>query len=250
MEVNFYRQNILWSEHMDDSPLPNVRTFLIVSLFVAVAGLLMIPFDHAIVAWINSHSIGHKSRAFLSRAEPFGHGYGILLILVTWIILCRPTIRRFSAVAASAGGAGLVANILKAFVVRTRPNPLPENSVDTLLSFMDPTASPISAFAKHVGDDAHLSFPSAHTATAFGFALALGHLFPRGRIWFLFLGLLVGCQRINEGRHYPGDVFCGAAIGIAVGTVVMWHLAVNEPRGQLQLWPGKGVLSRFEKDCR
>lgn len=61
-------------------------------------------------------------------------------------------------------------------------------------------------------------FVSSHAANTFGIytfaALALG--FSRKR-WWIFIGIaaLVSYSRVYLGVHYPGDVLCGAALGIA-----------------------------------
>ena len=57
------------------------------------------------------------------------------------------------------------------------------------------------------------SFPSGHTATAAGLALALMVLYPRGRRLFVLLVVLVACQRLACGAHYLSDVLSGAAVG-------------------------------------
>lgn len=59
------------------------------------------------------------------------------------------------------------------------------------------------------------SFPSAHTATAFSLATALSIKYPK---WYVIApsavwACSVGFARMNEGVHYPSDVFAGALIG-------------------------------------
>lgn len=61
------------------------------------------------------------------------------------------------------------------------------------------------------------SFPSGHSAAAFGGALLLGNVFP-GLRWLLFtLAALVGFSRIYLGDHYPSDVASGALSGMLLG---------------------------------
>jgi undecaprenyl-diphosphatase len=60
------------------------------------------------------------------------------------------------------------------------------------------------------------SFPSGHSAAAFGGAYLLGRVYPRQR-WLLYLlAGLVGFSRIYLGDHYPGDVVSGALSGVAL----------------------------------
>jgi undecaprenyl-diphosphatase len=66
------------------------------------------------------------------------------------------------------------------------------------------------------------SFPSDHTAFAFGMAAGV---WPRARKtgwWLLLGGVLVALARVFVGAHYPGDVAAGAAMGIAA-SVLCWR---------------------------
>ncbi len=60
------------------------------------------------------------------------------------------------------------------------------------------------------------SFPSGHTANAFGAAWILSRVWPQGAPVFLTLASLVGLSRIYVGVHYPSDVLFGAAAGISL----------------------------------
>jgi membrane-associated phospholipid phosphatase len=66
------------------------------------------------------------------------------------------------------------------------------------------------------------SFPSGHAATAFAAAVAVGAFHPRVRWPLVGLAGLVGLSRIYLGVHYVLDVLAGAALGIAVGLIVVW----------------------------
>lgn len=58
------------------------------------------------------------------------------------------------------------------------------------------------------------STPSGHTLRIFSIMTALSMLFPRGRILFLIIAVLVGISRIAVTAHYPSDVLFGAFIGV------------------------------------
>lgn len=63
------------------------------------------------------------------------------------------------------------------------------------------------------------SFPSGHTALAFGIASALGSEFhgPWDDVAFYGLATLTGLARINDNRHWASDVAAGAVVGILAG---------------------------------
>jgi membrane-associated phospholipid phosphatase len=64
-----------------------------------------------------------------------------------------------------------------------------------------------------------LSFPSAHTATAFAGALSYSRLgLPSGPLYGLAVATAV--SRPYLGLHYPSDVIAGAALGTAVAAAL------------------------------
>ena len=98
-------------------------------------------------------------------------------------------------------GAGLLTDLLKPLVGRTRPKLLFQNDLFTFHPFSH-------GFV-------WTSFPSGHTTTAFAVAAALSLLFPKGRFFFMLYAVLVGLSRIMVTAHYPSDVMAGALIGLA-----------------------------------
>lgn len=57
------------------------------------------------------------------------------------------------------------------------------------------------------------SFPSGHSAAAFGGAYLLSRHYPRLAPLFYAIAATVGFSRVYLGAHYPGDVLSGAATG-------------------------------------
>lgn len=77
------------------------------------------------------------------------------------------------------------------------------------------------------------SFPSGHAATAFAAAIAVGAFYPRLRWPLLGLAAVVGLSRIYLGVHYVLDVLAGAALGLALGLLVVWAVRrLSEWRGR------------------
>ncbi len=59
------------------------------------------------------------------------------------------------------------------------------------------------------------SFPSGHTASAFGFATGAGAAWPAASAPLRALATLVGYSRVHTGVHYPADVIVGAFLGVS-----------------------------------
>lgn len=144
--------------------------------------------------------------------EKFGHALAVGLIILT-IGVCDATRRRaIPRLLAASMGAGLAADVVKLCVGRVRPlhYDFAGTAFDTFLGWLP------GIFGGPRGQ----SFPSAHVATAFGFALALGALFPNGRRLFVLFAALVAFQRVEDGAHFLSDTLWGAAIGYLWAIVI------------------------------
>jgi undecaprenyl-diphosphatase len=60
------------------------------------------------------------------------------------------------------------------------------------------------------------SFPSGHTAFAFGMAFLLAQRYKTKRVLFYCAAVLVGFSRMYLGMHYPSDVLGGIAFGLII----------------------------------
>jgi undecaprenyl-diphosphatase len=63
------------------------------------------------------------------------------------------------------------------------------------------------------------SFPSGHSATAFGFVAAVAPDYPVLSVPLFGLAGVVGYSRVHTGVHFPADVLGGAALGCAIGAL-------------------------------
>jgi membrane-associated phospholipid phosphatase len=171
-------------------------------LLLAVAALTV---DLRLAAWCKSQQFPSDLKKFFGLTEVFGHGLGVGLILVAIWQLDRQRLWALPRVMATAYGAGLLADLAKLLLGRTRPEfaDLHGRVLDTFVGWL-PMLS---------GGSRQQSFPSAHTATAVGLALALAWLYPRGRWLFLGLAVCVACQRISHKAHFLSDTLVGAALG-------------------------------------
>jgi membrane-associated phospholipid phosphatase len=141
----------------------------------------------------------------LEISEAFGHGIGATLVVIGVLVLDVPRRRYWPSLIAGSVGSGLVANLFKLFVIRTRPR--------SLEAFPESVWSTFQGMWSLSAGNAQQSFPSAHTATAVGLAVMLTAYYPRGRWYFASLAVLVGLQRVQVAAHFPSDVFAGAIVG-------------------------------------
>jgi membrane-associated phospholipid phosphatase len=110
---------------------------------------------------------------------------------------------------ASLGVASAIVNIgIKPLARRRRPD-------------RDTSGVPLS---RHVPMPATRSFPSGHTASAFAFATAVGHVLPRDALALRALAAAVGYSRVHAGVHFPGDVVLGALIGTSAAQITVYAL--------------------------
>jgi len=69
------------------------------------------------------------------------------------------------------------------------------------------------------------SMPSGHATTAFALAFALIYLFPRGRVAFIALALVLALSRMMVNAHFLSDVIAGGVVGYL--TVFFFQRAMN-----------------------
>jgi len=187
------------------SDQPVLRSWQVAGCLLLLSVASMALLDHRCSGYFRAHPLSSEAMNLFQAAEHFGTPYGALLILVTaWIILPQVRTRVVRTISAAIA-AGLLANVVKLCISRTRPGKFDfDQSI---------WSSFTGVFQLGAGGSRHQGFPSAHTAFAIGFALMLGEMFPVARRWFLCVGALVAMQRIVACAHFPSDVLAGAAIG-------------------------------------
>ena len=130
--------------------------------------------------------------------------------------------------------AGLFGQFVKHLFGRARPS---------LIDMVGPFHFDMMAFKS-----SYASFPSGHSLTAFGTALALAYMLPRWRWWLIALAALVAISRVIISAHYPSDVLAGAGIGLATAILLRRAFALRgitfrylehgpRLRGQGKIWP-------------
>jgi membrane-associated phospholipid phosphatase len=103
---------------------------------------------------------------------------------------------------------GIIANILKCLLGRARPRLYVHEQIYGFDFF-------------HI-EYAWLSFPSGHSATALGAASAMALIFPRYKIFFYLVGVIVAASRIILAQHWLSDVIAGSILGLAT-TILLYN---------------------------
>lgn len=195
---------------------------VIPSLLFVLGLISLLTIDHSVGKYFAEHKLPGELREFIDAAEHFGTPYGQLLGLLCVAAATGWQERRVVRIFLGTSIAGLAANVVKLLIARTRPRAFDFDTAGILEGF-------VGLLPLGMGGSSIQSFPSAHTASAFGFAALLTWAFPRGRNTFIVLGLLVGIHRISTSAHYPSDVFVGAAVGWLVG---LWFTGTTWPARQ------------------
>ena len=187
-----------------------VNRFVIPLTLLVVGVVCLVTIDGIVGSFFHTHKPAGEVRHLLAAAEHFGTPYGQILALLCVAAACGWNEPRVIRIFCGAALAGLAANLAKLCIARTRPSQFDFDALRILDSF-------VGWFPLGRGGSGFQSFPSAHTASAFGFAALLVWAYPRGRPAFLLLAGLVGLQRVAASAHFPSDVLIGGALGWSVG---------------------------------
>ncbi|OHB82184.1 MAG: hypothetical protein A2W31_12290 [Planctomycetes bacterium RBG_16_64_10] len=216
-----------------DQGVPFSRRGLLIVAALLLAAPVALTADCAIARWCLAGHCPRLIRDLLRVCELFGHGLGLLVIVLAIHQLDPARRWALPRVLASALGAGLMANVVKLLVSRARP------------SGFDLAAGAWASFGGWLplagADSSAQSFPSGHVATAAGFAVALVWLYPAGRKVFPVLVVLVACQRMETSSHFLSDVLVAAAVGLLTGMVVLrapWPTRWLPDRARIRLAAG------------
>ncbi len=198
------------------------RTLLLIAIvFLATAaGCLMI--DMPMLRVMRDTDPPGDIQRLVDFSEGFGHGLGVGLIILTVAVLANSW-KKAVTLATYAYGAGLLCDAVKFIVARHRPY----HGVDFEGSLADTFIAWLPWINGVPLDQPTSSFPSAHAATAFGLAIGLTRLYPRGRFIFFFCAILGAVQRLDSYAHYTSDVIAGAGIAFVVASIMAceWTLA-------------------------
>ena len=82
-------------------------------------------------------------------------------------------------------------------------------------------------FVPFAGTEAHASFPSSHSITAFALAFAIAAVWPRLRGLMIAYAILIAFTRLVLLAHHPSDVVAGATVGLIGAMWVRYWFAVR-----------------------
>lgn len=183
--------------------------------------IVALPFDLTLSNWVRQNHIRGDLERLIHLGEVFGYGLSVLFIAITAAAIDVRGWRIMPRILLGAFGSGIVADLGKLILARWRPNAdfEPQGVRDSFISWLPwiwPDRLP------GVWNRGYASFPSGHSATAVGLALALSIFYPKGTWWFLVLAGLAMLQRLESRAHYLSDTLAGAAVACLV-TALLLH---------------------------
>ncbi len=195
-----------------DTPWRTSTLLVVMALTLAALSAAALRVDMPLARLQDSIDPPGDLSRLIVLSEAFAYGGTVVLIVLAAVTLDPRGWRVAPRLLLLAYGSGVIANMGKLLLARTRPR---EADLDgSVLGTFGGWFPPLT------GNENMQSFPSGHTATAVGLAIALTMLYPRG--WWLFgiLAILAATQRIDSQAHYLSDVLAGAAISFLVAAIV------------------------------
>ncbi len=180
--------------------------------------------DVDVLVWINHSFKGNRMDAvmlFCSHKFTWIPWYALLLFLLYKSNPKRIWVNLILIACCIALADQLASGLLKPLVARLRPCNNPEVSMQLLL-------------IKDVCGGSY-GFVSSHAANVFAlfFFFLLKNVFQSVKTMVYILltwAVIVSLSRVYLGVHYPGDVLCGALVGILATTVIVWLEGIIERR--------------------
>jgi membrane-associated phospholipid phosphatase len=187
-----------------------------------IAMLALAPFDITIAQLMYVHYPSREAVHVIEIAANIaGSGWGVWILAFVAISLRPQQWTRLPLLLTSSLGAGILVDIAKLCVSRSRPHSIDDLASATFLSTFNGLLPLFSA------GSTGQSFPSGHTATAAGMAVALAFMYPRCRWLFAAMAVGVAASRVIVHAHFPTDV----AAGLILGVIWAWicHSAMCAP---------------------
>jgi len=203
-------------------------------------GVAALAVDVPLASWTRGGNFPGFVEKLAGLSEMFGHGLGVVLIVIV-IGMLDPWHRYgIPRIMAAALGAGLTADAIKLLVGRTRPShcafAIADRGIETFGNWFPLAGNPRW----------EQSFPSSHMATAAGLAIVLAAFYPRGRWLFPAFAALAGLQRVLHQSHFASDIFWGAAVGCIFAPLCVYGSRLARSFDRLEAF----LLARTERIAR
>ncbi|MFK7767151.1 MAG: phosphatase PAP2 family protein [Mariniblastus sp.] len=225
-----------------------LRGYWYITVALSLMAIVAIWFDRTLANPDSLDDLPGDLKRFFSLSEIFAHGFGIAVVMLGIWLLSKEHRRFIPRIFLCAVWPPMAVHLVKILVGRKRPIAFfdeekiahfPVNMSETWLGFF-----PRDQFNLVY----HLqSFPSGHTATAWGLAIGMACVFPKGRWLFFVIAMLASVQRVTSFAHWPSDVFAGAAIAFMMAGALTqnwgfgFYLGKFENRGSLLLANGNHI---------
>lgn len=191
----------------------------------------VLQFDMSIFRFVEEYLMNPFTDKLFTFITHLGDGGWLWIILAVGMLVFPRTRRCGIAVAIALLCSEFIGNeFLKHLIARPRP-------------FLLEEWQGIFIYPELIPAPSSYSFPSGHTASSVGAAMAI-FLCRKDRygIAAVILALLIGYSRIHVHVHYPTDVLAGIVCGVLYA-LIGWFIAVKLPKGKWENWGfGKKVL--------
>jgi membrane-associated phospholipid phosphatase len=263
MSPSLYRTNSIFAAnslplHPAHNDAVLARRCLLLAVLLSVAGVVMLWFDLLVVHALLSSAgpvwtqIRQAIGTFVRPAETFANGLGVLLLFIVLYAADEAHRRALPRAALVVYGAGILANLGKLLIARTRPRiflredyALSGTIVDTFQGWLP--------LVQH--GYAGQSFPSGHSATAAALAIVLARRWPHATWAFAALAGMSAVQRLSFGHHYVSDCCWGAALACLVAAAFYhpqclgrWFQRIEAVEPPVQSEPEQAVDARTARE--
>ena len=134
--------------------------------------------------------------------------WAVPIIIIIFSLLFKGGRRGRIAVAIIIISVGLAdaasAQILKPFFARLRPSHELTEGIRILM-----------------GKGGQYGFVSSHAANVFAAAVVFGYFYPRHKLTYFIIAVLVAFSRVYVGVHYPADIIFGGLLGYGLAWAVL-----------------------------
>ncbi|GIX00177.1 MAG: hypothetical protein KatS3mg111_3509 [Pirellulaceae bacterium] len=205
----------------------------------AVLTCVAFVFDGYLLPWFDDQSLPGDVRKAIHLSEAFAHGFGVLAILLTlWVATEGETRRRVAAAALITLVCGGLGNLTKGLFLRVRPHAAQDYVLSTgwgvRIAIPIQPRETAEELPFRWRDSRIRAFPSGHAATAWGLAIGLTIVAPRGLPMFILLAIVASLQRVFAGAHYMSDVLAGASLAMFSGALLLrWPVLAHWLHGSL-----------------